>query len=243
MQVGMVIQILDAVTDGPLEASGIRPEISMTSGTSPFYKGNGYYLFFHPLEPEAVFTIHAYGYRSVQGRLSDIAATEGSCKIYMQPDSRYPLSTEIYGIQGMAEPGTTLLLVCRESEGKSRLTENYEAGTDIISFSARAGAAGMEYQIQEQEQTEFFKIAEIMDRETGQYRLAAPLLHSYQKGETVLFPVKRIPVDASGEFVWYLQRKKGNKAVLHCELWKQDEMTWKELELRAGTRLSIGRIG
>lgn len=243
MQVVLVIQVLDAVTGQTIEESGGKPEISITSGKSPFYKGDGYYLFLQPLEPEAEVTIRAYGYGNVQGKVADLTVKEGICKIYMQPDDRYPLSTGIYGLQGVAEPGSTLLLSCREPAWQGRLTEDYEAGAEMIVFSTRRQEnMEMEFRIQGQEQEELFKIAESMDTGQGQYRLAVPLSHSYQKGMTVLFPVKRIPVSASGEFVCYLPRKKGSRPVMSCELWKQNGTEWKKLELQAGTRLSIGRI-
>lgn len=242
MQVPMVIQILDAVTGSSLEQSGSRPELRSTEGKQPIYKGDGYYLFFQPPKPEAGFMLQAYGYQTLWGRWSDLVFQEGMGKIYMQPDLRYPLSTELYGLQGRAEPGTTLLLVCGESDERCRLVKDYEAGARELTVSPGRKTLGGEYRIREQEQAEFLKITEIMDAETGQYRLAVSLSHSYRQGRAVLVPVKRIPVDASGEFVWYLRRKKGNRAVLPCELWKPDGRNWQELELRAGTRVSIGRI-
>ena len=243
MRAALVIQVLDAVTGRTVEESGCRPEINITSGKPPFYKGDGYYLFLQPPEPEAVVTIQAYGYGSFRRKAAELAVSKGICKVYMQPDSQYPLSTGIYGLQGMAEPGSTLLLVCREPAWQGRLTEDYEAGAEVIAFSTkRKEDMGMEFRIQEQEQEDFFKLAEGMDTGQGPYRLAVPLSHSYQKGKALLFPVKRISVNASGEFVCYLPREKGSRAVMSCELWKQDGKEWKELELQAGARLSIGRI-
>lgn len=243
MRAALVIQVLDAVTHRTVEESGSRPEIRITSGKPPFYKGDGYYLFLQPPEPEAVVTVRAYGYESFRRNAAELAASKGICKIYMQPDCRYPLSTGIYGLQGMAEPGSTLLLVCREPAWQGRLTEDYEAGGEVIAFSTkRKEDIGMEFRIQEQEQKEFLKLAESMDTGQGQYRLALPLAHSYQKGKAVLFPAKRISVNASGGFVCSLPREKGSRAVMSCELWKQDGKEWKELELQAGTWLSIGRI-
>ena len=243
MRAALVIQVLDAVTGRTVEESGCRPEISITSGKPRFYKGDGYNLFLQPPEPESVVTIQAYGYGSFRRKAEELAASNGICKVYMQPDSQYSLSTGIYGLQGMAEPGSTLLLVCREPAWQGRLTEDYEAGAEVIAFfTKRKEDMGMEFRIQEQEQEDFFQLAEGMDTGQGPYRLAVPLSHSYQKGKAVLFLVKRISVNASGEFVCYLPREKGSRAVMSCELWKQDGKEGKELELQAGARLSIGRI-
>lgn len=241
----MVLQILDAVTGRPLEESGAGGEISIINGKSPVYKGEGYYLFFQPPESETVLTFRAHGYREFRGKPADFVATDGIHRIYIQPDSQYPLSTEIFGLQGRAEPETTLILVCREPGWQVYLTEDYEAGAGRISllFKGKEGDTGIEFRILEQEQAELLKITGKGNIGTGQYGLESPLTHSYHKDKAVLLPIKRIPVDASGEFVCYWMRKKGSKSVFRCEIGQPDGEQWKELELYAGTRLSAGRIG
>lgn len=239
-----VFQVLDAITGRPLEESGARVECSVTRGTPPVYKGAGWYLFLHPTDPAGVLIIRAYGYRTFRGTLEDFVFSEDIHKIYMQPDDQYPLSNDMYGIQGTAEPESTLFLICQESAPRSRLAGDYEAGAEtvLLSVKSRVDNGKMDFRIQEGEQTEFMSVLNFGKGGKEEYSLAAPLSHSYHQDTAVLVPAKRILVDASGVFACYWMRNRGSRAACICELWNENGTKWKKLELQAGIRLSTGRM-
>ncbi|MDE7297843.1 MAG: hypothetical protein K2N94_03295 [Lachnospiraceae bacterium] len=260
MTCGTLIRVLDELTGKPPQQLGLRTRLRITAGEPPADKGDGYYLFARPLEPGAVLTVQADGWRQFECRTESLPPAEGGIhKIYLEPDGHYPMSPEIYGICGTARPGDILLIACPEPAWQRRLAEDYEAGAAQLTLQVHKEAgqepmfrderhtlpvrgaepeAGAEFQIRGTEHRELLRFSERAEGIPGRYRLKTPLSHSYRRETAALCPVRCAAADETGKFACYWMRRKGGRERFSFEILTRGGESLQTLELRAGVRLT-----
>ncbi len=265
IRIGLVVQVLDELTEQPVNSIKQRTEVRLSPGASPISKGDGYYLFLQPLEPGAVLSIQAAGYQTQELRLECERAFGNLQKVYLKPDKQYPMTAEVYGIYGTANPGDILGITYNQRCRMGRLGKDYDAGGTDIAIYTRGIAIGnwTDYLIRERKSSsesnsnpeensgsesgicpeeksglkqEFLRMYPQKEPASGPYRLEAPLKYSYHKNLTELYPVIWLKADDRGEFFRYWKRLREDRAVLSCDIWTTEGKSLCHLEIPAGKR-------
>lgn len=236
----LVMQILDSLTGQSLMIGKQKIRIQSGNGNLPLEKGNGYYVFLHPVELGTSFTIEALGYRTKKVKLEETDMVQGIWRIYMEPDKQYPISKGCYSLFGKGEPGEERILIC-PPDGSLGLRADYTAGEEMISLYVRTGTVLMEksFQIREQEQVEFLSFSKAEGKDSYEYRLDLPLQKSYHVRQAAFYPVRRVTADEQGEFFCYWQRSKEGKSIRFCEIWTPEGKKLETLELEAGKQVRL----
>ena len=236
----LVVQILDELTGQPVISGGKQVKLQTEQGKLPLEKGNGYYVFLHPVELRTLFRIEVWGYRTQEVRLEEQDVVQGIWRIYMEPDKQYPISKGCYSLFGKGKPGEERILICHP-DGSLGLRSDYTAGEEMVSLYIRTGTVLIEknFQIREQEQMEFLSLSKAEEKDSCEYRLTQPLQESYHVRQAAFYPVKRVTVDEQGEFFCYWHRSKEGKPTRFCEIWTPEGQKLETLELEAGKRVRL----
>lgn len=142
IRIGLVVQVLDELTEQPVNSIKQKTEVRLSPGAPPISKGDGYYLFLQPFEPGAVLSIQAAGYQTQELRLESERAFGNLQKVYLKPNKQYPMTAEIYGIYGTANPGEVLGITYNQRCRMGRLEKDYDAGETDIAIYTRGAVIG-----------------------------------------------------------------------------------------------------
>ena len=239
IRAGLIVQLIDALTGNPISVEGRKVRLILEKARVPLEKGNGYYVFLHPIQPGVRLFVSAYGYKEQELRLSNDSLSEEIMKIYLEPGKQYPISGSCFCLFGKAKPGTELILI-RHPDGSMGLREDYKAGESGMFLFSRSGKIPMKvrFQIREQEHKEFLSFQE-PGNVSGQYRLEVPLKGDYHARKAGFYLVKQVVTDEQGEFFCYWHRDKEEKRVLTCEVWTSEDEKTAVFELEAGKRIKL----
>ncbi len=220
-RVSLVLTLIDDFSNKVILGSGAR--VWIPGEKPPVRKPEGYYVFTNLQGREAQVFIQAglYEDRTLTAELGGVPYT--SLKVRLTPDRNYPVPRDTTCVEGRAEPGSLIRILCPEAGRPLKLIYDYERSgekggmqislyhPDTVDIEGKAL-----YITNDKTGAEFFRVLQRMDR-NGDYLLERPLCADYRKIGTTVLPVTAGRADDKGIFFLPIPNMTGDTNRFLCE--------------------------
>ena len=236
-KVSLVLLLIDDFSNKEITGSNARAWIF--GEKPPVRKPEGYFVFTNLNQPEVEVSIEAglYESRTLWVKLQeDVSYT--FLKVRLTPNRSYPIPRDTTCVEGKAEPGSLIRIVCLEDSKPMKLIYDYrreESGGSKISIyhPETVDIEGKALYIENSKSgAEFFRVLQ-KGEENGAYEVEQPLSRDYRKIGTAIFSVFDCTADERGYFFLPLPYagREGNRFL--CEA-QGKEILRKECQFKAG---------
>lgn len=217
-RVSLVIMLIDDMTDKVITDAA---RVWIEGRPACVRKSEGYYVFTNLDGERALVHIRLgmYEGKTVETELPGEGEPYVMRKVRMTPGRGCRLSPEVCRVEGRAEPGSRILLFCRQREKGLKLLYDYGGRSQrhiSIYHPADMQLEGKLLRIvgKNSSQWENFRI---LSREGDKYLLEEPLKRGYKKMETTIYPVYEAQADDKGSFFLPVRKPGGPSAVYCCQ--------------------------
>ena len=239
MQMSLVIAVVDDFTGCPVRSD--RLDVWAEGERRPIVKEGGYYIFSDLREKSII--LHLEGkvfFPQILELDEEVLAQYQNkvLKVRMLPNRAYPIPDNTTCVGGHAPCGSVIMAYNRAYENPFKLLTPYTKGSEQIAVfhPDDMELEGKTLLIQDKEQThqDIFRVTDKSDTEKKTYQMEKPLLNSYKKIGTTLYPVYVTEADKNGEF--YLPIRGVHAKKTEFSIWLADGKKPKEkvLELSSG---------
>lgn len=218
-RVSLIVQVIDDFTEKPL--SGSRGRIWIPGNAAPIVKTEGYYVFVNIREPAVELHVEnpLYHPRQMTVYLAELGRTDPIIKVRLLPNRCYPIPSGTTCIKGKAEPGSQIRVLAREKgkilkllvEYGGRMSDDRRRLTIYNPDNADLDGRCFLIEDKDKKHSEYFTVARTLEGETKSYLLSQPLLSSYKKIGTSIYPVHITQADEEGNFFLLLSGGTGDR--------------------------------
>ena len=239
-RVSLVLTLVDDFSNKVIAGSGFR--VWIPGEKPPVRKPEGYYIFTNLQGPEAQVFIEAglYESRAVTAELGGVPYT--SIKVRLTPNRNYPMPRDTTCVEGRAEPGSLIRILCPEDSRPLKLIYDYERGgeKDGLQISLYHPENGdiegkVLYITNENTGSEFFRVLQRTGK-NGDYALEESLSADYRKIGTTVLLAAGGRADDEGAFFLPIPNVTGVTNRFLCEA------VGKETTIRLERRFKTGAV-
>ncbi|MFP3153565.1 hypothetical protein LQZ18_03895 [Lachnospiraceae bacterium ZAX-1] len=248
-KVDLAVQILDDFTDLPIQKGKVQ--VRIVSEDKPLIKSDGYYIFMNlkKTKLEVCITSAFYYPRMLALDLKQYSDNPPLVKVRMVPNRTYPVPYGTTCMQGTAESGSLIRIICQDKAKTVKLLYEYERPKQgeyskiHIYNPENMELEGRWFFITNKEKKagEYFSISGTKAEEPGTYLLAQPLKENYKKIGTSIYPVYTGQADEKGKFFFLLEENSLKTCQYICEA-LGSKVIRKEYEVLSGKMNEINLL-